>query len=341
MLGDLGANVIKVERPQGGDETRGWGPPFDSRGRSAYYLSINRNKLSVAADINIAADREFILRLANDADIVVDNYRMNSLQSRGIDPDDILRDAPHLLWCTITGFGAGNPRPGYDFVAQAECGWMAITGEPGGEPMRVGVALADVIAGKDAAIAILAALVARVSGRTAERHLVISLAASARASLINVAQNALVTGTEGGRFGNAHPNIVPYQLFYAADRPIVIAVGSDAQWVFCAMALGLRDLAEDPALKSNAGRVFARERVVDRIASVLRTNSAAHWLDRLDRAGVPTGLVKSVLQALEESGSSATMGLPSSVGGKARREPPGLDEHGQAIRRSGWRVFEV
>src|ERR1041385_8876069 len=161
MLGDLGADVIKVERPSTGDDTRGWGPPFDAKGRSAYYLSINRNKLSIAADINSSVDRDLILDLASESDIVVDNFRPPTLESRGIDPHRFVETHGRAIWCTISGFGAGNPRPGYDFVAQAECGWMAITGAVDGPPMKVGVALADVVAGKDAAIAILAALAGR------------------------------------------------------------------------------------------------------------------------------------------------------------------------------------
>jgi crotonobetainyl-CoA:carnitine CoA-transferase CaiB-like acyl-CoA transferase len=339
MLGDLGANVIKVERPVVGDDTRGWGPPFDGVGRSAYFLSVNRNKLSVTADINAQADRDFILRLASDADVVVDNFRVGTLQARGIDPDAIVRSSSRSIWCTITGFGAGSARPGYDFVTQAECGWMAVTGEPSGEPMKVGMALADVIAGKDAAIAILAALIARGAGRPSARRLVISLIDSARASLINVAQNALLSGQNGKRLGNAHPNIVPYQLFHAADQPLVIAVGSDVQWLACVRALDLPDLADDPALLTNAGRLLARDRIVARMEAALQTNVAAHWLGRLEAAAVPAGVVKTVLEALAESGSTSAMGVPSSVGGSGRREPPLLDEHGAAIRESGWRVF--
>src|SRR5437773_10038390 len=190
MLGDMGADVIKVERPGTGDETRGWGPPFDAAGESAYYLSVNRNKLSVALNIEDDADRGVIRVLAADADVVVDNFRRGTLERRGLDPNDLMARNPKLVWCTITGFGKDSGRPGYDFVTQAECGWMAITGEPDGDPMKVGVALADVIAGKDAVAAILAALVAR--GRSGSgRRLFISLAASARAALVNVAQNVL------------------------------------------------------------------------------------------------------------------------------------------------------
>src|SRR5690348_188909 len=254
MLGDLGANVIKVERPGAGDDTRSWGPPFDSRGESAYYLSINRNKKSVAADLGTERDRELIEALIDKADVVVDNFRRGTLERYGLDPHLTLERFPRLVWCTITGFGADSDRPGYDYVVQAERGWMAITGEPDGAPMKVGVALADVVAGKDAAIAILAALVARWrTGRGG--RVVTSLAGSATAALVNVAQNALVTGVEPRRWGNAHPNLVPYELFDAADRPIVVAVGNDAQWIACTRALGLDALADDPALATNAGRL--------------------------------------------------------------------------------------
>ncbi|MGH9886135.1 MAG: CaiB/BaiF CoA transferase family protein, partial [bacterium] len=244
ILGDLGANVIKVERPGQGDETRTWGPPFDAHGRSAYYLSINRNKLSVAADFERPADRALIESLVAAADVVVDNFREGTLERRGISPDEWCTRRPELVWCTITGFGRGIDRPGYDFVAQAESGWMALTGEPAGEPVKSALPLADIVAGKDAAISILSALVQRfTSGRGA--RVIISLADSARAALVNVAQNALFTGKEPVRWGNAHVNLVPYQLFPTADRPIVIAVGSDAQWRASARALDLSALADD------------------------------------------------------------------------------------------------
>src|SRR5215218_4198944 len=266
ILGDLGADVLKVERTGEGDETRGWGPPFDDRGESAYYLSVNRNKLGLAADLGRRDDVELIGRLVAEADVVIDNFRRGTLERRGLDPDALLARHPALVWCTITGFGPDSPRPGYDFVVQAERGWMAITGEADGAPMKVGVALADVLAGKDAAIAVLAALAGGRERAAGERWLHVSLARSAAAALVNVAQNALVTGREAVRWGNAHPNLVPYQLFDAADRPLVVAVGSDAQWRSCARALGLAALADDPALATNAGRLAERERVVATLA---------------------------------------------------------------------------
>src|ERR1044071_9712667 len=201
-LGDLGADVIKVERPGRGDDTRSWGPPFDSRGESAYYLSVNRNKLSLAADLSETTDRALVMALLEEADVVVENFLPGALSRLGIDRAALMRKSPRLIWCTITGFGLESERPGYDFVVQAESGWMAITGEPDGEPMKSGIALADITAGKDAVITILAALVARErNGRG--QHLTISLDASARAALINVAQNAVVSGKDARRWGNA------------------------------------------------------------------------------------------------------------------------------------------
>ena len=339
ILGDLGADVIKVERPGAGDETRTWGPPFDNEGRSAYYLSINRNKLGIAADLDSPADREYLERLIAEADVVVDNFRAGTLERRGISPTAWCRQRPELVWCTIAGFGLQSSRPGYDFVAQAECGWMAITGEPDGEPMKVGVALAYVLAGKDAVIAILAALVRRGRGTEGGR-VIISLADSARAALVNVAQNSLVSGADAKRWGNAHPNLVPYQLFNAADRPIVVAVGTDAQWVACARALDLPTLAEDPALASNAGRLAQRDRIVAEFTRQIALRSAEAWRAIFAAAGVPSGVVNSVLDALRTTNASAVTGMPSSVGGVVRFPPPGLDEHGSRIRELGWAAFD-
>jgi crotonobetainyl-CoA:carnitine CoA-transferase CaiB-like acyl-CoA transferase len=335
MLGDLGADIIKVERPGTGDETRGWGPPFDASGRSAYYLSTNRNKFGLAADLDVAGDRALVERLLGEADVVVDNFKRGMLDKKGLSPAVWCAKRPDLIWCTITGFGVGSDRPGYDFVTQAECGWMAITGQPDGEPMKVGVALADVLAGKDAAIAILAALVGR--SRTGKgRRIVVSLADTARAALMNVAQNSLVTGRDAARWGNAHPNLVPYQLFHASDKPIVIAVGSDGQWSSCSRALGLDALADDPGLATNAGRLAHRERVVAEFTRRIASGGAAEWREKLDAAGVPNGVVRSVLEVLQETNGSAVTGMPSSVGGTIRREPPAINQHGDAIRARGW-----
>ena len=205
----------------------------------------------------------------------------------GIDPTPARSVIRLLLWCRLTGFGAGSARPGYDAVIQAESGWMAITGEPDGAPMKIGVALADVCAGKDAAIAILG--MSRVTRRRApkpsDRLITISLAHSATAALVNVAQNALVTGKEPARWGNAHPNLVPYQLFETADRPIVLAVGNDAQWLACCRALDRPDLAADRAVSHQCGRVEDRTALVAPLSETLRTRPAAEWLELLESTG--------------------------------------------------------
>ncbi len=335
-LADLGANVIKVERPEGGDETRGWGPPFDERGESAYFLSVNRNKRSLTADLENADDRAVVLGLARTADVLLENFIPGGLSRKGFDSALILAQNERLIWCSIGGFPDEPDRPGYDFTVQAESGWMSVTGEPGGRPMKTAVALVDVMTGKDAAIAILGALVARRSSAAAERHLRVTLVGSARAALVNVAQNALVSGTEARRWGNAHANLVPYQLFDTVDRPLVVAIGSDAQWQALTGVLGDTALAADESLKTNAGRVTNRVRCVDAIARRLATDSAAKWKARCEAVGVPVGDVRSVLEALAESGASPLTGVPSSVGGAVYRPPPLLGEHSADIRRNGW-----
>jgi crotonobetainyl-CoA:carnitine CoA-transferase CaiB-like acyl-CoA transferase len=343
ILGDLGADVIKIEKPDQGDESRGWGPPFDAQGQSAYYLSCNRNKLSIALDLDLPGDRDVLGRLMQDADVVLENFREGALAIRGIRANDWLERNPKLIWCTISGFGPGSDRPGYDFVVQAECGWMSITGEPAGEPMKTGVALADVLAGKDAAIAILGALLNRDRSRhplsAASRQLHVSLQHSATAALINVAQNTLVSGGDARRWGNAHANLVPYQLFAARDGQLVIAVGNDGQWKAACAALGLEELAGDASLDTNSGRLAQRERVVRTIAGRLATADTAHWLGELGEVGVPCGVVRSVKQALLDVPASPVTGVAPSVPGTVRRGPPKLDEHGALIRREGWGVF--
>jgi crotonobetainyl-CoA:carnitine CoA-transferase CaiB-like acyl-CoA transferase len=301
----------------------------------------------VVADLDEERDRKMIVDLARQADVVVDNFKRGTLERRGIDPVMLVRDCGSLVWCTITGFGPQSDRAGYDLVVQAESGWMAITGDPAGDPMRVGVALADIIAGKDAAIAILSALTARglrqESGRRLspdERRIHISLAHSATAALINVAQNSLVTGEDAERWGNQHPNLVPYQLFNAADRPMILAVGTDAQWIGCTAALGLDDFASDPSVATNAGRLAHRTRVIKAIANRLKQRNASEWIDLLSGRGVPCGVVKSVLESLAEVSASPLFGIAPSIPGAVRLPPPRLDEHGDAIRRDGWRVFD-
>ena len=343
ILGDLGADVIKVERPGLGDESRGWGPPFAPDGESAYYLSCNRNKLSIALDLDTANDRHVLAGLIRSADVVLENFREGALDARGISATDWLAKNPRLVWCTISGFGPGSRRPGYDFVVQAECGWMSITGDPAGDPMKAGVALADIMTGKDAAIAVLGALLARDRATTPlpveERLLHISLRHTATAALVNVAQNALVSGAEARRWGNAHPNLVPYQLFKTKDVPIVIAVGNDNQWQAACRALGLPELANDQALDTNAGRHAQRERVVRALSERLATAEAGSWLGALDAVGVPCGVVRSVKDALADVEASPVTGVAPSIPGTVRRRAPTLDQHGELIRREGWGAF--
>lgn len=340
MLGDLGADVIKVEKPGSGDESRGWGPPFGDRGLSAYYLSVNRNKLGIALDLRRAADRAVAVALAAEADVVIDNFASKRDTAPLLDVADLLAQNQRLIWVTITGFGASSPRLGYDLVVQAESGWMAITGEPDGAPMKVGVALADVIAGKDAALTVLAALVARDRTPTANRRFVISLAHSAVSALVNVAQNVLVSERDAGRYGNAHPNLVPYQAFKARDAYIVIAVGNDDQWLRCCEALQLDSLGADPALASNTGRLAQRARIVTEFARRIASAPADAWLRRLASAKVPSGRVRSVREALGDVECSPLTGVAPATPGAIRYAPPSLDEHGAEIRRLGWRAFD-
>ncbi len=340
MLGDLGANVLKIERPGSGDETRGWGPPFDATGQSAYFLSVNRNKLSVALDFSTPTDHALLLALLLEADVVIDNFLPGVLARYGIDKDAALARNSQLIWCTISGFGAESSRPGYDFVVQAESGWMAITGDVDGEPMKTGVALVDVMTGKDAAIAILAALVARRAGVDAERRLEISLAGTAAAALVNVAQNSLVSGHEAKRWGNAHANLVPYQLFEAADRPIVIAVGSDAQWRAAAHVLELGTLIDDADVATNAGRLARRGEIVTTIAANVRAHPASYWMTRLTAVGVPCGLVRTVSEVLEHADASPVTGMAPATGGHLRYAPPVIDAHGELVRKFHWSAFD-
>ena len=340
MLGDLGAQVIKVERPGFGDDTRGWGPPFADDGQSAYFRSTNRNKLSIGLDLRHVDDNGLFRALLKTADVVIDNFLPSALSSYGIDRGAELSANSRLIWCTISGFGPERARPGYDYVVQAESGWMAINGPEAGPPMKTGVALVDVLTGKDAAIAILAALSARARNLASDRLLEISLMGTATSALVNVAQNVAVSGAEARRWGNAHPNLVPYQLFAAADRAFVIAVGSDSQWLSACSALGLDALSADQELRSNAGRLAHRARVVQTIADQVRTQPADVWMRRLDAARVPYGLVRTVREALTDGKVSPKTGVPPSTGGVVRYAPPDLDEHGALIRRYHWSVFD-
>jgi crotonobetainyl-CoA:carnitine CoA-transferase CaiB-like acyl-CoA transferase len=330
LLADLGADVVKVERPGQGDDTRAWGPPY-ADGEAAYFLSVNRGKRSVALDLARPEGQEVAQRLVRSADVVVENFRPGTAERLGAGYERLAQERPGLVYCSITGFG--DRRPGYDFVVQAESGLMAITGDAQGEPVKVGVAVVDVLAGYAAATAILAAVVAG-EGRRIE----ISLLDVALSSLVNVAQSALVTGVEPGRQGNAHESIVPYQTFAASDATVAVAGGNDALYLRLCEALGRPDLAEDERFGTNSGRVAHREKLVGELSAVFATRQADEWVARLTAAGVPAGKVRGVLEALTERGTAAvehpTIGalpLVPSPFGLAAEPPPLLGQHTREV----------
>ena len=281
VLGDLGADVIKVESPQG-DETRAWGPPFvgEAHGESAYYLCVNRNKRSIVVDFKTAEGRDILSRLIRRSDILVENFRPGSLVRFSLDFESASALNPNLIYCSITGFGQTGPlrdKPGYDFMIQAMGGLMSFTGEPDGEPMKVGVAVADLFAGQNAVISILAALQART--RTGKgQHLDISLFDSQLGMLVNVASNYLVSGSLPKRYGNAHANIVPYQSFQASDGWFVIAVGNDAQFASLCDFIGKPEWGSDPRFEKNPARVQNRDELISLLKPVFVTKTVNEWL---------------------------------------------------------------
>jgi crotonobetainyl-CoA:carnitine CoA-transferase CaiB-like acyl-CoA transferase len=306
LLSDLGAEVVKVERPGGGDETRSWGPPF-AGGEAAYFLAVNRGKRSVAVDLARPEGREILLRLARWADVVVQNFRAGTAERLGVGYEELARENSGLVYCSITGFG--SERPGYDFIVQAESGLMAITGEADGPPLKVGVAVVDVLAGYAAATAVLGALLERErTGRGA--RLEISLLDTALSALVNVGQAALVTGTDARRFGNAHSSIVPYQTFAAADGEVAVAAANDGLFARLCAALGRPELAKDERYRTNDRRVEHRDELAAELGAVFATRSSGEWVERLDAAGVPVGKVRGVLEALADA-RTLTVGHPT------------------------------
>jgi formyl-CoA transferase len=278
VLGDLGADVIKVESPEG-DETRGWGPPF-AEGESAYYLCVNRNKRSIVVDFKTAEGRDIIRGLIKQSDVLVENFRPGSLARFSLDFGSASALNQNLIYCSITGFGQTGPlrdKPGYDFMIQAMGGLMSITGEPDGEPMKVGVAVADLFAGQNAVIAILAALQARTHTSKGQ-HLDISLFDSQLSMLANVASNYLISGNLPKRYGNAHANIVPYQSFQASDGWFVIAVGNDKQFAKMCEVIGKLELVNDPRFITNASRVQNRDTLIPLLKPVFLTKTVDEWL---------------------------------------------------------------
>lgn len=351
MLGDLGAEVWKVERPGAGDETRAWGPPFVGE-LSAYFLSVNRNKRSAALDFTVRADRDAIHAAARQADIVVENFLPGTLAPFGLDAASLRRDRSELIVCSITGHGQDGPYahlPGYDAVMQGFVGLQSVTGEPDGPPLKVGVALIDVLTGVHAASAILASLVGRLRGRGGA-HLDVALSEVGVASLVNVTQSALATGRPARRHGTAHPTIVPYQTFTARDGAFVVAVGNDGQWQRLCTALEAPGRATG-AWAANPDRVLQREEVVGWLAARFADGTRGEWVQRLQAAQVPCGPVREVhevvadpalesrgmLQSapLADGGSTRILALPWRIQGERRHSalpPPRLGQDTAAFR---------
>jgi len=370
LFADLGADVIKVERPRGrdgsgGDDTRAWGPPYlkDAQGNdtteAAYYLAANRGKRSVTIDISTPEGQTLVQTLARRSDVLVENYRVGQLARYGLDYTTLSALNPRLVYCSITGFGQTGPykdRAGYDFIIQGMGGFMSITGErddrPGGGPQKAGVAISDLMTGMYSAVAILAALAHR--DRTgAGQHIDMALMDTMVAMLANMGMNYLTTGRAPGRAGNAHQNIVPYQVFAAADGYVVIAVGNDAQYArFCDIA-GRPDLAADPRFARNADRVRNRAILIPLLEDIVRMKPMAYWAEKLEEAGVPCGPINDIAHALADpqilhrqmridiphalAGAIALIASPikmSSTPPTYERAPPRLGEHTDEVLQS-------
>ncbi len=350
LLADLGAEVMKIERPGSGDDTRHWGPPWHGEGNrrvAAYFLSCNRGKKSAAIDFAQAEGAALVRELAQSADVVVENFKVGGLKKFGLDAASLRAAHPRLVYASITGFGQDGPyaeRAGYDYIIQGMGGLMSITGlpngEPGGGPMRVGVAVVDLFTGMYTATAILAALYRRE--KTGEgAHIDMALFDTQLAMLANQASNALVSGKDPPRQGNTHPNIVPYQPFAAADQPIIIAIGNDRQFARLAEICGHGEWTRDERFASNATRVAHRAEMVELIGDCIREKSAAEWLDQLEAAGIPAGPINRISQALADVqaehrqmvrsiAGAPLVGSPLRFDGQradSELPPPGLGEH--------------
>ncbi len=353
MLGDMGADVIKVEPPGTGDDTRTWGPPFVG-GEAAYFLGLNRNKRSITLNMAVKPGQDILAALIRKSDVLVENFKVGTLEKWGFDNDWLQVNAPRLIRCSITGYGANGPKgglPGYDFILQAESGLMSITGPQGGEPAKHGVALVDVCTGMLASNAILGALQARHrTGRG--QHLEVSLYETSLFMLANVAANYLAAGREGGRYGNGHPSIVPYTTYPASDGMVAVAVGNDGQFAKFSAALGHAEWGTDARFAKNKDRVAHRELLDGLIAETLGTDTAEAWVGRLKAAGVPCGRINSVKQAFDDPHTAArrmvetvehpaigalkVIGTPfkfSATPTSVRRAPPLLGQHTDEVLR--------
>jgi glutaryl-CoA transferase len=303
-LADLGAEVIKVERPGAGDDTRGWGPPWvhEESGQSAYFVSTNRGKKSITVDLARPEGQEIVRRLAAKSDVVVENYKVGALERYGLDYGRLAALNPRLVYCSITGFGQTGPyrdRAGYDFLIQAMGGLMSITGEPDGEPMKVGVAITDILTGMYAATGILAALARRErSGRG--QHVDLALLDVQVAMLANQAQNYLLTRQPPRRLGNAHPSIVPYRAFATSDGHIVVAVGNDGQFARLCEAAGLPQVARDARFATNSGRVRNRVELEEILGRAIASRDSRHWIESLEEATVPCGPINDLSQVFAD-----------------------------------------
>ena len=347
LLGDLGADVVKVEHPAGGDETRGWGPPW-YRDHSTYYLAVNRNKRSVALDLRDEHGRRAARALAGRADVLVENFKAGAAERLGLGYEEVGRDNPGLVWCSISGFGRGPGAdlPGYDFLVQAMSGLMSITGPAGGEPTKVGVALVDVLTGLYAFGGVLAAL--RERDRTGRGQRVeVSLLGSALASLVNQASSYLCTGKPPRAMGNRHPSITPYETLATADRPLVVAVGNDGQFARLCRVLGVPGAATDPRFATNADRVTNRDALAELLERALAARGASDWVAALSETGVPCGLVNDVgeafalaerlgLEPVADAGGVPQVADPiglSATPASYRLPPPALGQHTAEVLR--------
>lgn len=308
MLADLGADVLKIERPGVGDDTRAWGPPFvapsdGSRGDAAYFVSANRSKRSVVLDFANPEDVALIRRLAERADVLVENFKVGGLAKYGLDYPSLVPGNAKLVYCSITGFGQFGPyaqQPGYDFIVQGMSGLMSITGEAEGAPMKVGVAVCDLFTGLYAASAILAAL--RHAERTGQgQHLDAALLDCQLAALANQAQNYLATGRSPGRLGNAHPNLTPYGPFAAADAPIIVAIGNDSQFQALCRVLGAAECSTDPRFADNPARLANRQALTQSLQAYFARRPAVEWAALLNAANVPAGPIRTVGEAFEDA----------------------------------------
>jgi crotonobetainyl-CoA:carnitine CoA-transferase CaiB-like acyl-CoA transferase len=349
MLGDLGARVLKVEHPVDGDVTRAWGPPYhEATGLSAYYLSVNRNKESIALDLATPKGAESVRRLARRADVLVENFPPGGLEKFGLSLAELRRENPRLVTASITGFGRSGPdasAPGFDLLAQAGAGLMAITGTADSGPTKAGVAVSDLLAGCYAAIGILAALASRErTGKGA--HVETDLFSATLASLINVAQSALLTGREAERHGNAHPQIVPYRTFTASDGDFVLGVGTDRQFERLAQLVGHPEWSADRRFATNDARVVHRAVLEAKLAPIFLRESRGTWVARCRGAGIPAGPVRGPLEALRSENARALESVrgcqgvsfvapPVRVEGEPPplRFPPALDADGERIRK--------